>query len=78
VAVDVGELQLRAGMGRSFRTITRIPDSQPPVSSRPTSTAASGKGSLSVHSRNEYRAWDRGIGRSEMKSDQHQSKRASV
>jgi hypothetical protein len=39
VAVDVGEPQLRARAGRSFRTMTRIPAGQPGRSSRPVMSA---------------------------------------
>jgi hypothetical protein len=39
VPADVGEPQLRAGVGRSLRTMTRMPFGQPARSSRPVSSA---------------------------------------
>ena len=44
VVVDVDEPQLRAGCGRSLRTITRIPAGQPVRSSRPVSSATQAPG----------------------------------
>ncbi len=44
---EVGESQLRAGMGRSLRTITRIPPGQPSRSSSPVISATQAPGRAS-------------------------------